>query len=181
MSFVDKRIIVAVLLCLLCQAKEPVFAGKAANLNALEEKANQGDVESQLNLAGMYRWGQDQGYDVPRDDSKVFYWIQKAADQGIAEAERYVGDAYMNGEGVDRDTDKAVIWYSKAGNHGNLAAQNILGSKFFNDGNFQKAFYWYYKAEQQGDKSALANLEKIASGCRKSTVSDGVEWVCGKK
>jgi TPR repeat protein len=41
-------------------------------------------------------------------------WIKKAAVQGLARAQSWLGDLYSRGEGVERDAEQAVVWWRKA-------------------------------------------------------------------
>ena len=52
---------------------------------------------------------------------------KKAADQGDAEAQYNLGDAYRLGAGVPEDYEQAVYWYRKAADQGDAEAQFILG------------------------------------------------------
>jgi TPR repeat protein len=40
------------------------------------------------------------------------YWYQKAAEQGLAEAQYNLGFMYVNGKGVLKDYKQAVYWCS---------------------------------------------------------------------
>lgn len=65
------------------------FAGNSSsqNMAVLEQKANQGNVEAQFVLAGIYF----KGNGIPQDYIKAFEWYQKAADQGHAQAQNNLG------------------------------------------------------------------------------------------
>ena len=54
-------------------------------------------------------------------------WLRKAADQGYAPAQYYLGRAYSSGDGVAEDLAEAVRWYRKAADQGDAAAQCSLG------------------------------------------------------
>jgi hypothetical protein len=41
-------------------------------------------------------------------------WIKKAATQGLARAQSWLGDLYVEGEGVERDMEQAMVWWRKA-------------------------------------------------------------------
>lgn len=47
---------------------------------------------------------------------KAAEWFQKAADQGNADAQFWLGCMYQNGSGVERSYEKAVEWFQKAAN-----------------------------------------------------------------
>ena len=57
--------------------------------------------------------------------------IRKAitlANQGISEAQSFLGSCYENGENVEQSFEKAVYWYTKAANQGDTNAQLALGN-----------------------------------------------------
>lgn len=60
-------------------------------------------------------------------------WYRRAADQGDAEAQYFLGDMYYTGEGVPQNYEEAVKWYRLAADQGNPAAQNNLG-QIYRDG-----------------------------------------------
>ena len=60
-------------------------------------------------------------------DQVTFQHIQKAADQGNADAQNSLGDMYYYGEGVTQNYTKALKWLQKAADQGNVDAQNSLG------------------------------------------------------
>ncbi|MEN8803948.1 MAG: sel1 repeat family protein, partial [Thiogranum sp.] len=55
----------------------------------------------------------------------VFWW-QKAAVQGMAEAQQGLGWAYANGRGVDEDLAEAYRWYNRAVAGGDEEARSGL-------------------------------------------------------
>ncbi len=97
-----------------------------------------------------------------KDYAKAVEWFQKAADQGNADAQDWLGVCYYNGRGVQQDYKQAVEWYQKAANQGDAAAQNRLGVCYENghgvQKDYDKAVEWYRKAANQGNASAQYNL-----------------------
>jgi TPR repeat protein len=96
----------------------------------------------------------------PNKDS--FEELQKAADQGDAEAQVALGAFYAGGGGVAKDSGKAAEWYKKAADQGYAKAQFLLGW-YYNIGNgvaqdFTKAIEWYKKAADQGYAEAQLAL-----------------------
>lgn len=47
-------------------------------------------------------------------DEKIIPFIQRAADQGDAEAAMTLGECYMKGEGVEKNEEEALAWFRKA-------------------------------------------------------------------
>ena len=54
-----------------------------------------------------------------------------AAEQGNANAQNNLGEAYYNGEGVAKDTKEAVRWFRMAADQGDADAQNNLGVAYW--------------------------------------------------
>ncbi|WP_413491362.1 tetratricopeptide repeat protein [Shewanella baltica] len=88
--------------------------------------------------------------------------VQKAAEQGNAEAQLNLGFLYSFGEGVSRDNKQAVHWFTKAAEQGDADAQFTLGF-MYSEGkgvpwDNKQAMYWYRKAAEQGYASAQFDL-----------------------
>ena len=65
----------------------------------------------------------DNGRGVKQDYIKAVEWYQRAAEQGVADAQYNLGVMYYNGQGVKQDYIKAVEWYQKAAEQGHAEAQ----------------------------------------------------------
>jgi len=96
--------------------------------------------------------------EVPTISAEKLERVRRDAEQGIAEAQSYLGACYDTGTGVTRDFSEAVKWYRKAANQGLSAAQLFLGECYVKGTGVQKddaeAFKWYHKAAQQGYAAA---------------------------
>ena len=68
---------------------------------------------------------------VKKDIKKAFEWYEKAASQGLAEAQNNLGSMYYYGEGVEKDSKKAFVWYEKAASQGFADAQYNLGNMYY--------------------------------------------------
>ncbi len=77
-------------------------------------KAEQGNPESQTELAHMYSTGTS----VTKDYRRAAYWYKRAAEQGHAKAQYNLGVMYDHGQGVARDHERAKYWYKKAAEQG---------------------------------------------------------------
>lgn len=88
--------------------------------------------------------------------------VQKAAEQGDADAQFKLGAMYYQGRGVPQDYSKAVHWYKKAAALGQVDAQYELGTIYdlaqIVPQDYKQAVYWYKKAAEQGDADAQSNL-----------------------
>ena len=69
----------------------------------------------------------DIGRGVPEDDAEAVRWYRRAAEQGHAGAQYFLGLMYDYGLGVPLDDAEAVIWYRLAAEQGDASAQNNLG------------------------------------------------------
>lgn len=73
-------------------------------------------------LGSMYLFGQG----VEKDGSRAEFWLTKAANKDVAEAQTLLGVMYATGQGVPRDVDKGRSWLARAASRGNLEAARIL-------------------------------------------------------
>ncbi|HHO77080.1 MAG TPA: sel1 repeat family protein [Deltaproteobacteria bacterium] len=87
------------------------------------QKAGQGDVDAQYNLAIMYYHGEG----VERNLEEALYWFHKAAEQDDTEAQYNLGFMYGRGEGIRRDQEQSMQWFMKAAQQGHAGAQEIVG------------------------------------------------------
>jgi TPR repeat protein/uncharacterized RDD family membrane protein YckC len=134
----------------------------AAERDRLQERADSGDAEAQHSLAISLMTGSN---DQPRDAEKSLYYFKKAAEQGHAEAQFWLGTNYAKGYGVPKDLAMSAFWNLKAAEGGSANAQEGEGWKHF-DGlgvavDDKLAFFWFSKAAQQGNVGAQRGLGKI--------------------
>lgn len=88
------------------------------------DSAIQGESYAQFLLGTMYY----HGFWVLRDLIKAAEWFEKAAMQGLAEAQFEMGMMSLRGEGgLDKDRNKAVAWFEAASVQGYSHAQYCLG------------------------------------------------------
>jgi hypothetical protein len=64
---------------------------------------------------------------VPKDPKLAAEWHERAASQGLANAQYQLGRLYERGEGVPRDDAAAARWHQEAARQGEVAAQTSLG------------------------------------------------------
>lgn len=74
-------------------------------------KASAGDKVAQNELARFYHYEQGPGRE---DYGAAFQWYQKAAQQGVNEAQSNLAYLYAEGKGTPQDLRKAWAWYSIA-------------------------------------------------------------------
>jgi TPR repeat protein len=88
-------------------------------VESLKQKAEHGDVEAMKSLARRYSI-MEQNYE------ESARWYEKAAIQGDAAAQRFLGVLFMMGKGVPRDFDVAQKWLEKAISNGDSEAKKKL-------------------------------------------------------
>ena len=77
------------------------------------------------------------------------------AEQGDADAQFNLGQAYRQGKGVAQDLRIAQAWFQKAANGGHVQAQALLGVIMFQNGNRTGALPWLKKGAESGDPRSL--------------------------
>jgi hypothetical protein len=73
--------------------------------------ARAGDATAQTAVGLTYYQGRE---NVPQDYTQAFFWLHKAADQGIYAAQRTVAEMYAAGQGTSRDATLAAIYTKRA-------------------------------------------------------------------
>jgi len=92
-----------------------------------KKAANQGNAKAETALGHIYlttaafntvisnMFSNPYGKSTATEDyQKALYWFKKAAEQGYAPAENYLGVMYANGLGVPQDYSKALYWLKKS-------------------------------------------------------------------
>ncbi|MCI6199150.1 MAG: sel1 repeat family protein [Proteobacteria bacterium] len=92
-------------------------------------------------------------------------WLRKAAEQGNADGEYFLGMAYSFGNGVEIDFKKALELYRKAAAQGDTRAMSSV-AEAYGSGNgverdVQEELRWFRKACSAGSKNACGLLESI--------------------
>lgn len=127
------------------------------DIEALRKMAEQGDAWSQLNLGAAY----DHAMGVKRDVDKALYWYQKAAEQGLAEAQYNLAHLLVDEE---ISTVAAADWMLKAAKQGLPDAQYLMGVIYAEgigvEEDDSKAIAWLEKAIAQGQKDAEHYLKE---------------------
>ena len=90
----------------------------------VDDFADQGDAETQLNLGYKYF----EGLEVKKDLAQAVAWFRKAAEQGQMIAQFNLGCCYRYGDGVALDLLQAAAWFHKAADQGYAMAQHNLGT-----------------------------------------------------
>ncbi|MET0923356.1 MAG: tetratricopeptide repeat protein, partial [Xanthobacteraceae bacterium] len=76
------------------------------------------------------------------------------ANQGNADAQFNLGQAYKLGRGVPADLKQAEYWYGKAAWQGHEQAEASYGLALFSNGKRSEALTWLQRAVKRGDPRA---------------------------
>jgi hypothetical protein len=120
------------------------------NIGELQIKASQGDADAQFELGACYFNGDG----VEQNREKGVRWFIKAADNGLRDAQSYVGTFYAQGSnGLAQNPNEAARYWEMAADQGFVEAQFHLGSHYDHGSNgfsvdIQKAILWYKKADE---------------------------------
>ena len=116
---------------------------------SLTEAAERGDVGAQCDLGIIYAKVRGVAAETPEART----WIRRAAEQGHAEAQYYLGDT-----SDEEEQEEAVEWLRQAGEQGHVAAQFALAWKYEGtDGvgaDAEEAVTWLRRAAERGHADA---------------------------
>lgn len=84
-------------------------------MNLMTRAAEAGNPEAQFNLAINYSQGIN---GAPKNEQESFRWASMSAQQGYAQAERFLGACYEYGFGVNANQALSQEWYNKAAAQG---------------------------------------------------------------
>jgi len=149
--------------------------GGEAAAQRLLLRANADNVQEQIKMGVMYLRGQD----VPADPKQAFYWMEKAALNGSAEAQYYLSLFYEDGLGVNEpDLDLAMKWLRQAAEHDYTYAYYELGLAYLigktGTVDYHRGAVWLDKAARVGVVRAqrqLAALYEQGVGVEKNMAS----------
>lgn len=152
-----------IVLCALISASLVGAEDQAGSVEALTQRAAQGEAQAQLQLGLLYAKGQG----VPQDYAEALKWYRLAAAQGNAEAQFSLGVLYAKGEGVAPDGAEAAKWYHLAAAQGNAEAELNLGLLSATGQGVPQddaeALKWFRLAAGQGNAGAQFNLGVLYS------------------
>ena len=120
----------------------------------LMTQAESGEVDAQYKLGLLYRTQEHLHY------KEAFRWLQKAAEQGYAEAQNAAGEMLKVGKKIGQNLKEAVRWFALSAEQGNATACYNLAEAYLYKGMGpnDQAFYWYQKAVDLGKWEALFQL-----------------------
>ncbi len=89
------------------------------------------------------------GYGVNADYDKAFDYLQKAKACGQTNADEFIALCYAEGKGVDKDEERALSILLPLANKNDVNAQFGVANIYRNQGNNERALYWYGKIATQ--------------------------------
>lgn len=98
------------------------FLGAKERAEKIKSAALAGDAEAQ------YEYGRQQA--MGENLVEAMKWFQKAAEQGYAKAQYWLGFFYGNGLGIRKNEKEAMKWYRKAAEQGYVRAGEALESLY---------------------------------------------------
>ena len=150
--------VLRLLLPLLLLFTLPLHAEQAVDISKLQKEAAAGDAYSQLNLGAAY----DNGIGVKRDIDKALHWYQKAAEQGLAEAQFNLAHLLVSEE---ISSVAAAEWMQKAAEQGMTDAEYLLGVIYAEgigvEMDSARARIWLQKAVAKGHAEASRVLKEL--------------------
>jgi len=162
----------AQLLKLQCSA--PV-AFDQKSVAVFKQQAANGDAAAQCGLGDFYSDDHDLRQNSTQallehlsaqrpshDYAQAVFWYRKSAEQGDAEAQSRLGEAFRLGQGVTQDYVQAVFWCRKAAEQGDAPAQAALGDSYYAGRgvpqDYAQAALWDRKSAEQGYAVAQFHL-----------------------
>jgi TPR repeat protein len=98
---------------------EKVHAGNKAAVKKLMAEARRGNKYAQYSLGGLYFMGQQVGEGLLQDFYEGEYWIRRAAQQGLIDAQRDMGTIYHDDVGFEPVPAESAYWHRRAASQGN--------------------------------------------------------------
>ena len=139
-------------------------------LQALTQKANNGDMQAQADLASRYHTGDG----VTQNTKQAAYWYEKLAENGVAEAQLTLGLIYIKGDGVTPDDKQALYWLNLAAEQRLASAQYLLGIAYAEGHGVEidkiKAYMWYEIAAAMVNKNAVEARTELAKQMNKEDI-----------
>lgn len=153
-------------------------SGEAAAQRLLS-RADAHNVQEQIKMGVMYLKGEE----IPANPEQAFYWMEKAAGNGSAEAEYYLSLFYEDGLGVNEpDLSTGMKWLRQAAEHDYAYASYELGLAYLAGKTGSVDAYqgavWLDKAAREGVVRAqrqLAGLYEQGVGVAQNRAS-AVYW-----
>ena len=131
----------------------------ARSLELACESSGRGSRYGQHVLGELYNFGKG-GVAQDYDQAVAFYRL--AAEQGLDDAQWWMGIMYFNGDGVREDDDEAHRWHQLAGAQGHPEVL-FNQAEYHEDGlgDVAEAIRWYRRAQAAGQRDAAVELRRL--------------------
>jgi uncharacterized protein len=145
----------------------------------LEMAAKADEMQAAYDLAQLY--ADPLGYQV-RDVAKAVYWMGKAADSGLVEAQLDFAMMLFKGRGLPADRKRAAWYFTIAAERGNPIAQNRLAHLYAEGVVYKRdlrvAAKWHLLARRAGveDQKLDLYLATITPDERKQATLEAAQW-----
>ena len=96
------------------------------DFDALLERAKEGNLEAQKDLAMAYVRGDE----IEQNYEEAFKWYKAAAEQGDSDAQNSLYNRYAKGEGVEQNSEEAMKWLHRSADQGHGLAYYNLGFEY---------------------------------------------------
>ena len=120
--------------------------------------ANDGNVEAQADMAGMYYRGDG----VPKDGATYLKWLRLAAEGGGAYQQYELSHVYRDGDGAPKNESEAAKWLREAAEGGVDDAQMELAGRYASGEGVARdpamSVKWYLRAALNSDPNAQYQL-----------------------
>jgi hypothetical protein len=136
-------------------------------LSQTNQKINDSSIKELTDAELQYIEGSKylRGDGVTQDVAQAVLWLQKAALQGHAKAQKSLAYSYQAGLGNQKDIEKSIFWYTKAAEQDNVEAQYNLAMIYYKgigiSQNCKKVFYWFNRSAELGFDKAQYNLASL--------------------
>lgn len=175
------------------------FSGKAEDGKEApkwrKKAAEQGHVDAQHDLANSYQaasWELMAGGRFEPGDSRLnemlvqnqkdfINWHAKAAEQGHADSQYELGNAYRLGHGLYKNMQEALRWHLKAAEQG-YPQHQIQVAEIYESGNgvpknTKEALKWYLRAAEQGNEWAMVIIAaRSRNGELPKNLKESLKW-----
>ena len=102
------------------------------------------------------------GIGTDKNPEKVLFWLNKAAEQNLPEAQYNLANAYRDGVVVQKNEEKALELYLKAAEQNLPEAQSNAAYIYANTYNdLEKAKFWFTKSYENGNAAAGEALKEL--------------------
>ncbi|KAG0224618.1 hypothetical protein BGW42_004981 [Actinomortierella wolfii] len=162
------------------QSHVAVSQGHRRQVNSGDELMGQAPLGAVGDLENRLAAVDDNDVDLNASDSVK--WIFKAASQGDANAQFYLGVRYESGQGIKQSYVEAAKWFTKSALQGNAGSQHNLGNMYKEgrgvEQSYAEAFKWFQMAAGQGLAEAECSLGPLyfeGHGVNKSE-TEGIRW-----